>query len=87
MSKYAVAVFPNETVAYEGVGAFNSLHAEGNLSLYALAVIAKDADGNASVMEEQDEGQPGGNKGYGTSEPERSAVQRQQKRSFSWIMS
>lgn len=59
MSKYAVAVFPNETVAYEAVGAFNSLHAEGNLSLYALAVIAKDADGNASVMEEQDEGPVG----------------------------
>jgi len=52
-----------------------------------LAVITKDAKGTASVMEEQDEGQPGGNKGYGTSEPERSAVQRQQKRSFSWIMS
>jgi len=52
-----------------------------------LAVIAKDAMSTASVMEEQDEGQPGGNKGCGASEPERSAVQRQQKRSLSWIMS
>ena len=59
MSKYAVAVFPNEPAAYEGVGAFNSLHAEGNISLYGLAVIAKDAGGNASVKEEQDQGPVG----------------------------
>ena len=59
MSKYVVVVFPNESAAYEGVGAFKDLHTENSLSLYGLAVIAKDADGNAVVKEEQDKGPVG----------------------------
>jgi uncharacterized membrane protein len=56
LSKYVVVVFPNETKAYEGFGAFNALHTEHSLTLYGIAVIVKDADGNASVKESDDEG-------------------------------
>ncbi|MFW2439680.1 MAG: DUF1269 domain-containing protein [Arenicellales bacterium] len=59
MSKYIVAVFPNESAAYEGMGALKALHNEGSLSLYGVAVMAKDVDGNVSVREEQDEGPMG----------------------------
>ena len=59
MSKYVVVVFPNESAAYEGVGAFNDLHAERSLTLYGRAVIAKDADGNVSLKESDDEGPVG----------------------------
>lgn len=59
MSKYVVVVFPNESAAYEGVGALEALHADDSLSLYAYSVIAKDADGNVSVKKEQDEGPVG----------------------------
>ena len=55
MSKYVVVVFPDESKAYEGVGAFNALHQEQSLTLYGIAVIAKDADGNASIKESDDE--------------------------------
>ena len=56
MSKYVVAVFPNESKAYEGVGAFNALHTENSLTLYGIGVIAKDAEGKAEIKEAQDEG-------------------------------
>ena len=56
MSKYVVSVFPNEAKAYEGVGAFNALHGEHSLTLYGMAVIAKDAEGRAEVKEAEDEG-------------------------------
>jgi uncharacterized membrane protein len=59
MSKYAVVVFPDESKAYEGMRSFKELHDEGSLTLYGIAVIAKDADGNVSVKESQDEGPVG----------------------------
>ena len=59
MSKYVVAVFPNESKAYEGVGAFNALHTENSLTLYGIAVVAKDADGKAEIKGGQDEGPVG----------------------------
>jgi uncharacterized membrane protein len=59
MSKYSVVVFPDESKAYEGVKALRDLHGEGSLSLYAAAVIAKDADGTVSMKGERDEGPVG----------------------------
>jgi len=59
MSKYVVVVFPDESKAYEGRNAFNALHAEGSLTLYGIAVIAKNAEGKASIKESVDEGPVG----------------------------
>ena len=58
MSKFVVTTFGTETDAYEGTQALKELHAKGELTLYGLAVIAKDADGKLSVREAPD-GLPG----------------------------
>lgn len=56
MSKFIVAIFPDESTAYEGSRCFKELDAEGSLSLYGLAVIGKDANGQVTVKQsvEQD---------------------------------
>jgi len=60
MSKYVVVVFPDEAKAYEGEEVFKTLHYEvGNLSLYGLAVIKKDASGGIDVKKAEDEGPVG----------------------------
>ncbi|HEX5776843.1 MAG TPA: DUF1269 domain-containing protein [Caulobacteraceae bacterium] len=51
MSKFVVVVFPDEAKAYEGVRAIKELSAEGSLTVYAGAVIVKDANGTVSVKE------------------------------------
>ena len=56
MSKFVVIVFPNETRAYEGSRALKELHVEGSITLYGMAVIAKDAAGNLKVNESADPG-------------------------------
>jgi uncharacterized membrane protein len=56
MSKFVVIVFPGETQAYEASRALEGLHAEGSLTLYGLAIVAKDAEGNFGVRESADEG-------------------------------
>jgi uncharacterized membrane protein len=56
MSKFVVIVFPGETQAYQGTHALKELHAEGSLTLYGMAVIAKDAKGNLSIKEAVDVG-------------------------------
>jgi uncharacterized membrane protein len=55
-SKMIVAVFDTEKQAYEGSKALKDLHAEGSITLYAGAVIAKDAGGKVTVKQEADEG-------------------------------
>jgi uncharacterized membrane protein len=55
MSKFVVATFSTEAKAYEGTRALKDLHAEGELTLYGLAVIAKDAAGKLSIKEEPDD--------------------------------
>ncbi len=55
MSKFVVTTFDSEPKAYEGKHAFTALHAEGDLTLYGLAVVTKDADGKLSVKEAPDE--------------------------------
>jgi uncharacterized membrane protein len=54
--KMIVAIFDNEKKAYEGSKALKDLHAEGSITLYAHAVMAKDADGKVTIKEEADEG-------------------------------
>jgi uncharacterized membrane protein len=54
--KMIVVVFDNEKKAYEGSKALKDLHAEGSITLYASAVIAKDADGKVTVKQAADQG-------------------------------
>jgi uncharacterized membrane protein len=56
MSKFVVIVFPGEAQAYQGVRALNGLHAEGSLTLYGMAVMAKDAEGQISIKEAAEAG-------------------------------
>lgn len=66
MNKMIVTVFNNESSAYEGVKGLTELHAEGSLTLYATAVIAKDARGVVSVKQAADEGPLGTALGFAT---------------------
>ena len=59
MNKMLVAVFDNESAAYEGLRALKDLHKEGDISLYATAVIAKNPAGTISVKQSADEGPAG----------------------------
>jgi uncharacterized membrane protein len=54
--KMIVVIFDNEKKAYEGAKALKDLHAEGSITLYANAVIAKDASGKVIVKETADQG-------------------------------
>jgi uncharacterized membrane protein len=55
MSKFVVTTFGSEANAYEGTRALKELHAAGDLTLYGLAVITKDAAGKLSVKEAPDD--------------------------------
>jgi uncharacterized membrane protein len=59
MNKMLVAVFNNESAAYEGLSALKDLHRDGDISLYATAVVAKDRLGVVSVKQTADEGPVG----------------------------
>lgn len=59
MSKYVVVTFPTEVKAYEGMRALQGLHDEGDLTVYAAAVLTKDAEGHLTLREEQDQGPAG----------------------------
>ena len=50
MEKMLVAVFNNETKAYEGSHALKQLDAEGSIAIHAESVIRKDANGTVSVL-------------------------------------
>jgi uncharacterized membrane protein len=56
LNKFIVVVFPGETQAYQGTRALRELHAEGSLTLYGMAVVAKDPQGNVSTKESADAG-------------------------------
>lgn len=56
MSKMLVVAFDDESKAYEGTKALRELHWDGNVSVYAAAVVARDEDGRLSVKEGADEG-------------------------------
>jgi uncharacterized membrane protein len=54
MNRMLVVVFDTEPKAYEGKQALNELDNEGSISVYADAVIGKNADGSATVKQSND---------------------------------
>jgi uncharacterized membrane protein len=56
MDRMLVVVFDNEVKAYEGKKALLQLDGEGSISVYAYAVLAKHADGTATVKQGDDSG-------------------------------
>jgi uncharacterized membrane protein len=56
MSKLVVVVFSSEAQAYQGTRALDALHAQGDLTLYGRAVVARDHDGKISMKEAYDPG-------------------------------
>ncbi|HVN30387.1 MAG TPA: DUF1269 domain-containing protein [Thermoanaerobaculaceae bacterium] len=59
MNKAAVVIFDSERQAYEGSRALRELHREGSITVYADAVITKDASGRVSLSGTPEPG-PGG---------------------------
>lgn len=56
MNKMMVAVFDNETVAFEGLSALKGLHNDGDITVYATAVLVKEASGKVSVKQVVEQG-------------------------------
>ncbi len=56
MERMLVVVFDSETQAYEGSAALHQLEQEGNLSIYAGAVVVKNADGTTGIRQAEDFG-------------------------------
>jgi len=56
MNKFVVVIFSDEATAYAGTRALKELDAEGSLTLYGMAVVARDAGGKLSVKEAADQG-------------------------------
>jgi len=56
MDRMLVVVFDSEGKAYEGKKALLQLDGEGSISVYAYAVLAKHADGTATVKQGDDSG-------------------------------
>lgn len=56
MNKMLVAVFNNEGGAFEGLSALKDLHKDRDITLYATAVLAKDASGKMSLKQGADQG-------------------------------
>ncbi|HTT12196.1 MAG TPA: DUF1269 domain-containing protein [Burkholderiaceae bacterium] len=59
MERMLVVVFDNETKAFEGKSALRQLEREGDLTIYAGAVVTKHADGTAGVRQYDDFGPVG----------------------------
>ena len=55
-NKILVSVFDSERTAFEGLTALKDLHGDGDITLYASTVIAKDASGTVSVRQAADRG-------------------------------
>lgn len=51
MNKMLIAVFGTESAAFEGLNALKDLHRDGDITLYASAVIAKDKAGKLDVKQ------------------------------------
>jgi uncharacterized membrane protein len=56
MDRMLVAVFDNESKAYEGKKALLQLDNEGSIGVYAYAVLAKHSDGTSTVQQGDDPG-------------------------------
>jgi uncharacterized membrane protein len=59
MDRMLVVVFDNEAKAYEGKKALQELNKEGSIGVYAYAVLAKKADGTATIKQGDDAGPVG----------------------------
>jgi uncharacterized membrane protein len=59
MERMLVVVFDNEKKAYEGKSALTQLQYDGDVSVFAEAVVVKHADGSISVKEQDDFGPAG----------------------------
>lgn len=59
MNKMLVAVFDTETAAFQGLSALKDLHRDGDVTLYASAVIVKDKTGQISIKQAADDGPVG----------------------------
>jgi uncharacterized membrane protein len=59
MDKMLVAVFDTETAAFKGLSALKDLHRQGDLTLYASAVIVKDKTGAINVKQAAEDGPVG----------------------------
>jgi uncharacterized membrane protein len=59
MDRMLVVVFDNESRAYEGKKALQALDGEGNINLYAYAVLAKNSDGTSTIKQGDDVGPVG----------------------------
>ena len=58
-NKILVSVFDSEPVAFGGLTALKDLHRDGDITLYASTVIAKDPSGTVSVRQSADRGPVG----------------------------
>jgi uncharacterized membrane protein len=56
MNKMLIAVFETEAKAYEGLSALKGLHKNGDITLYATAVISKDQNGQIQLKDGADQG-------------------------------
>ena len=59
MNKMLVAVFETEAAAFQGLSALKDLHRDGDITLYASAVIVKDRSGQISIKQAADDGPVG----------------------------
>ena len=59
MNKILISTFGTEQSAFEGLAALKDLHADGDITLYASSVIAKDPQGTVSVRQAADSGPVG----------------------------
>jgi uncharacterized membrane protein len=55
-NKILVSVFDSERTAFEGLTALKDLHRDGDITVYASTVIAKDASGTVQVRQAADKG-------------------------------
>jgi Predicted membrane protein len=56
MNKMLVVVFDSETKAYEGIDVLRDLDVNGDITLYANAVVSRDSTGQLHIGQEADEG-------------------------------
>ena len=59
MNKILVAVFDTEAAAFQGLSALKDLHRDGDITLYASAVVVKDRTGQISIKQAADDGPVG----------------------------
>lgn len=59
MNKMLVAVFDNENKAFEGLSALNELHMNGDITLYATAVVSKNEKAELKIKTAADQGPVG----------------------------